>query len=717
MPRFKQLARIQELMGRKGQIRNIGIIAHIDHGKTTLADSLLAGTGLLSSEMAGTARVLDYLQEEQRRKITIKTANISLLYKAAGDAFVVNLVDTPGHVDFTGKVTRALRAIDGVVVVVDAVEEIMAQTEVLTKQALEERVRPVLFINKVDRLITELQLNASQIEKKLTHIVGAFNDLIELHAEAQFKDKWKVSFGAGSVAVGSALHGWGFTAGLAQQHGVRFTDVMAAYKNGAHETLQKNLPAYAAIFDMTVKAVPDPKTAQAYRVEKIWKGDVDSQVGRGMVSCSDASAAVFCVTHVQPDQNGSVVATGRLFSGTIKAEDTLRLVNANEEALAGQVLVYMGAFKEQVERVFAGNVVALSLPGGVKAGETLVEATQTEGVVPFESIRYVSEPVVTVAVEPKNPKDLPVLLEAMDELAVEDPNLKVMVNRETGEYLLSGMGELHVEVALNHLKSQHRALEVEVSSPRVVYREAATRKGASATAKSPNKQNRFTVMVEPLGDSESGLVDQNNDAPQAGDVGWLDAYKNVLVDCTEKLEASKAREFIVGGFEFACGAGPLCGEPLRHAKVSLKNIMLSSSEELSNAVEVMHGVGKAVFASFLTTQPALLEPVYKTVISTPAELAGECTRILNSRRGKIVLFEPKGAVTTLTGYVPVAEAFGLSKELRSVTSGRAFWQSTLDRWEQVPKKLADKLTLELRRRKGLPLEVPAASRFMEEDER
>ena len=182
MPRFKQIPQIQQLMGRKEFIRNIGIIAHIDHGKTTLADSLLAGAGLLSTVMAGQARVLDYLEEEQKRKITIKTANITLLIENEDTPYILNLVDTPGHVDFTGKVTRALRVINGAVVVVDAVEEIMAQTEIVTRQALEERVRPVLFINKVDRLVTELQLNEEQIQKKLNHIIDSFNDLIELYA-------------------------------------------------------------------------------------------------------------------------------------------------------------------------------------------------------------------------------------------------------------------------------------------------------------------------------------------------------------------------------------------------------------------------------------------------------------------------------------------------------------------------------------------------------
>ena len=226
--RFKQIPQIQQLMGDKERIRNIGIIAHIDHGKTTLADSLLAGAGLLSTQMADMARVLDYLVEEQKRKITIKTANITLLYNYAAEPYIINLVDTPGHVDFTGKVTRALRVIDGAVVVVDAVEEIMAQTEILTRQALQERVSPVLFINKIDRLITELQLSEEQIQKKLDHIIGTFNDLIELNAESQFKSQWRISPAMGNVAFGAALYGWGFTFNMAKQQGIKFSDIIKA---------------------------------------------------------------------------------------------------------------------------------------------------------------------------------------------------------------------------------------------------------------------------------------------------------------------------------------------------------------------------------------------------------------------------------------------------------------------------------------------------------
>src|SRR4030042_1881769 len=329
MPRFKQITEILGLMRQKERIRNLGIIAHIDHGKTTLTDSLLAGAGLLSPKMAGTARVLDYLEEEQKRKITIKTANISLLYRS----YLVNLVDTPGHVDFTGKVTRALRAIDGAVVVVDAVEEIMAQTEVVTRQALEERVQPVLFINKVDRLITELQLNAEQVEKKLQHVIDGFNDLVELFGEEQFKEKWKVNPAKGNVAFGSALHGWGFTLTMAQAKAVKFSNIINSYKKLRHEELRGKLPVYEAIFEMAINDLPNPKEAQAYRLEKIWDGHVGSGIGRMISECRDDGPAVMCVTNVQTNADGGTIATGRLFSGTVRKGDRLHLVEAPSETL------------------------------------------------------------------------------------------------------------------------------------------------------------------------------------------------------------------------------------------------------------------------------------------------------------------------------------------------------------------------------------------------
>ncbi len=711
MPRFKHLSEIQQLMSLKEQIRNIGIIAHIDHGKTTLADSLLAGAGLLSPQMAGSARVLDYLEEEQRRKITIKTANISLLFKTNGSSYIINLVDTPGHVDFTGKVTRALRAVDGVVVAVDAVEEVMAQTEILLRQALEQRVRPVLFINKVDRLITELQLTPEQVEKKLSRIIGSFNDLVELYCEEPFKDEWKVDASKGTVAFGSALHGWGFTLERAKKKCMKFADVVKAYKDAGCNQLRKVFPVYDAVFEMAIKYLPNPKQAQSYRVERIWSGARNSRAGKAIAECNDQELTVICVTNVQSISSEKSIVTGRVFSGTVKKGDKLHLVNALQETIVEKVFVSMGSLREEVSWVSAGNIAVLEVTDVLQAGETLVDEEHKAGIVPFEGISYVSEPVLTVTVEPKNPKDIFELLKALHKLTTEDPSLAFSVDKETGEYLLSAMGELHLEVALNQLKTASGGIGVAVSQPRVAYRETATRKGTRAKASSPNRKNRFTLQVEPYTDQSNSLC-----IGESGTVISVDEQRNVLLDCSGSAEKTEGETLsaIIGGFEFACKAGPLCGQPMRHVKVNLVSLQTAKELEQRNSTEIMHGVGKAIFGSFLTAKPVLLEPIYKTVITVPTELAGVCSRIMETRRGKISSFEQKGLQTVIVGSIPVAETFGLSEQMRSSTSGRAIWQNILDSWQRVPLRLSVKTIEEIRKRKGLAAEVPPASRFMEE---
>ena len=359
MPRFRHTERILKLLRNKENIRDIGIIAHIDHGKTTMTDSLLAEAGLLSPKIAGEARALDYLEEEQKRGITIKTANISLLHETEGKSYIINLIDTPGHVDFTGKVTRALRAIDGAVVVVDAVEEVMVQTETVTRQALNERVRPVLFINKIDRLIKELKLSPEETQKKLMRIIRDFNNLIDIYGEPEFKKKWKVDAAKGSVAFGSALHRWGFTIDIAKKKGIMFDDVVKAYRENRYEDLQKIVPLHEAILEMVVNHLPNPIEAAKYRIPKIWKGDIDSEIGKAMMNCDPNGPTVMCITNVQLDPHAGIVSTGRLFSGDIKEGDQVYLVGAKKGYRVQQVSMYMGAFREVVDHLDAGNILSL----------------------------------------------------------------------------------------------------------------------------------------------------------------------------------------------------------------------------------------------------------------------------------------------------------------------------------------------------------------------
>lgn len=734
MPKFRQTHEILKLMSKKEDIRNIGIIAHIDHGKTTMTDSLLAEAGLLSPKIAGEARALDYLEEEQKRGITIKTANISLLHEMEGRPYVINLIDTPGHVDFTGKVTRALRAIDGAVVVVDAVEEVMVQTETVTNQALQDRVKPVLFINKVDRLIKELRLTPDEIQKKFVRIIRDFNNLIDIYGEPGFKEKWKVDPAKESVAFGSALHKWGFTLSMTRKRGIKFSDVVDAYAKGEYEKLPELLPLHTAILDMVVRNMPNPIEAQKYRIPKIWKGEIDSEVGQAMLNCEDNGPTVMCITLAQMDPHAGLVATGRLFSGSIKEGGRIYLVNAKKGYRVQQVSMYMGAFREVVGEITAGNIAALLGLDLARAGETLIDVEHKDGMFPFERIKYVSEPVVTIAIEPKHPRELPRLVDAMNRLSIEDPNLVTTVNKETGEYLLSGMGELHLEIAVKFLKDYGGGIEITTSRPIVVYRESVSGQGVVAMAKSPNKHSRFWVQIEPLDENIIKMIEKGDIAEQMGrkrigtvlkEAGWptgearnvwaLEEHKNMIVDLTKGVQyLREAREMIIAGFRWACESGPLCDEPLRGLKIKLLDVKLHEDPVHRGPAQVMPAVRRAILGSFLTAKPVLLEPIYKIGVSVPAQWVGESSSMITRKRGRILSSEQRGALTTITGYIPVAETFGLSADMRSATSGHAFWQCSFDHWDKAPESVAAEVIKQVRERRGLSSEIPSPKKFIDE---
>ncbi len=735
MPKFRQTSDIVKLMSKKEDIRDIGIIAHIDHGKTTMSDSLLAEAGLLSPKIAGAARALDYLEEEQKRGITIKTANISLLHEADNTSHVVNLIDTPGHVDFTGKVTRALRAIDGVVVVVDAVEEVMVQTETVTRQALNERVKPVLFINKVDRLIKELKLNAEQMQTKLLRIIRDFNNLISIYGEKEHKDQWKVDPTKGTVAFGSALHKWGFTLEMAQQAGIKFSDVVDAYQNGTEEKLGEFVPLHNAILNMAVKNLPNPITAQKYRVPKVWKGEIDSEIGKAMINCDDNGPTVMCLTSAMMDPHAGLVATGRIFSGCVNEGDRVYLVGAKKDYRVQQVSMYMGAFREVVGKIAAGNIAAVLGMDLARAGETLVNIEQKDAMVPFENIQYVSEPVITIAIEPKHPRELPRLIELMDRLAIDDPNLVTKINKETGEYLLSGMGELHLEIAVKFLKEYGGGLELLTSQPLVVYRETASTEGVVAMAKSPNKHSRFWVQVVPLEQNVVDLMEKSALFEAMGnkritetlrnDAGWsaqesknvwaLEEHRNILVDLTKGIQyLRESKETVSSGFRWGVKNGPLSDEPIRGVKVKLLDAKLHEDPVHRGPAQLMPAMKRAVWGSFLTAKPVLSEPIYKIGVSVPQQFVGEVTGLITRKRGRIVSSEQKGPITNITGYLPVSETFGLSAEMRGVTSGHAFWQTQFDHWEKVPESISMEVIAGIRKRRGLPEEIPKANKFIDE---
>ncbi len=728
MPRYKQTQEILKLIGNREQVRNIGIIAHVDHGKTTLTDSLLAASGLLSPTVAGEARALDYLEEEQKRGITIKTANISLLHDYGGKSYVVNLIDTPGHVDFTGKVTRALRAIDGAVVVVDAVEEIMVQTETVTRQALAERVKPILFINKVDRLITELRLGPKDIQKKLARIIDRFNRLIDIFAEEEYKSKWKVRPDLNNVAFGSAKDRWGFTLKQAMEKGMTFNDVLKFYEEGRLEELKELFPVHKAVLDMVIEHIPNPMEAQKYRLPKIWKGDLNSEVGQAMLNCDVDGPVAFMVTNVMVDERAGLVATGRLLSGTLKPGMEVYLINKGTKDRILQVGMYMGPYREVVDYMVAGNIPAVLGLDGVTAGETV---STLPDMVPFESIKYISEPVVTIAIEPKNTRDLPKLINALRKLAIEDPNLKVSINEETGEYLISGMGTLHLEVSIHFL--QDMGIEVVTSPPIVVYRETITKKSPLFPGKSPNKHNKVKLYLEklpeelinlissgeitdrtPRKDLQKILMEYGWSAEEARRVWAIDNERgNILVDMTKGVQyLQESKQMIISAFFDFVKEGALAREPVRGIKAVLVDAEFHEDPAHRTLAQVVPMVHRALLGGELAAEPSLYEPIMKIQVQVPAEFIGAVTSVLAGKRGQVTNIDQREYYAVVNGYIPVSETFDLAQVLRGATQGRAFWQTQFSHWQLVPKAMLKQLVAEIRKRKGLPENPPSYEEFI-----
>ena len=383
----KMVDRVMGIMKKPQSIRNIAICAHIDHGKTTFSDNLLAGAGMMSKDDAGKALKLDFHEDEQERGITIDTAAVSMVHNFENKEYLINLLDTPGHVDFGGDVTRAMRASDGAIVLVDAVESIMPQTETVLRQALRELVKPTLFINKVDRLIKELQLTPEQMQERFLKIITAVNKLIMDIAPKGYGEKWQIKVQEGSVCFGSAFHNWALSIPYMQKKGITFKDVIAAYngQDDKYKELADKAPLHEVVLNMVIEHLPDPVDSQSYRIPRIWHGDLESEDGKSLVSCDSNGPLYFIITKIVIDPQAGEISAGRLFSGTVTKGMNVYLNRMKQHTKIQQIFIYNGAKREIVNNVLSGNFVGVA---GVKAyaGETI---TLDENGTAFEKITHI----------------------------------------------------------------------------------------------------------------------------------------------------------------------------------------------------------------------------------------------------------------------------------------------------------------------------------------
>ncbi len=714
--------KVTRIMKKPEQIRNIAICAHIDHGKTTLTDNLLAGAGMMSEELAGKQLLMDFHEDEQERGITIDTASVSMVHELEGKEYLINLMDTPGHVDFGGDVTRAMRAVDGAVVLSCAVEGIMPQTETVLKQALREKVKPILFINKVDRLIKELQLTPEQMQERFVGVINSVNEFIKSIAPEEYEKRgWQVKVDDGSVCFGSAFHNWALSLDYMKKKGITFKDIIEAYNNNSWEELKKKAPLHEVLLNAIIRHHPNPVQAQEYRIPKIWHGDIESPLGQSLTKCDPNGPLAFVVTKVVVDPQAGEIAAGRLFSGTMKRGMDAYLNIGKAKLRVQQVYIYNGAKKEIVDNVPAGNIIGVAGLKNAYPGETV----SAEEIEPFEKIKHLFEPVVTKAIEALKPSDLPKLIEVLRQIGKEDPSIVIEINEETGEHLVSGMGELHLEVVENRIKSE-KGVEVKTSEPIVVFRETITKAGQEAEGKSPNKHNKFSFKVEPLSDEiyqaikeekihEGKIKKKDMELWKALEEVGMDSKEarkvkeifkgNILVDGTRgEVHIGEVIEMVMDMFEDVMNFGPIAKEPCIKLKVTLTDTKLHEDAIHRGPAQVYPAVREGIRGSFRTGTPLLFEPLQILQFEAPADFMGELSKLISNKRGQLLDMQQEGVHITVKGKLPVAEMFGLSNELRSATNGRGNFYVVDQSFEKVPHELQEKYIREIRERKGLKLE-------------
>lgn len=833
------IEQLRGAMDRPKNVRNMAVIAHVDHGKTTLTDSLLARAGFIAAHQAGDKCAMDTRKDEQEKGITIKSTAVSLLYevdpkilpashqKEESHEYIVNLIDSPGHVDFSSEVTAALRVADGALVVVDSVSGVCVQTETVLRQALGERIKPVLMINKIDRCVFETQLQPEELYQSLRSVVERFNVLIATYSDDTMGDIM-VDPTLCNVAFGSGLHRWGFTLrrfakmyadkfGVSEDkmltklwgnnfynpetkkwyktqeencvrgfnkfvveplykvlHSTKAQDkdelltlvdkigvnLSADEKETEGKTLMRTvmkkwLPVDDALLEMFVVHLPSPVTAQKYRTELLYEGPQDDEAAVAMKSCDSEGPLMLYISKMVPALNkGRFYAFGRVFSGTVSTGQMVRIMGPDYrpgttrdlyvKKIPSTVIMMGSGVSGGIHDVPCGNVVGLSgIDKFLLRSGTISTYEHAHN---MKVMKFSVSPVVRVAVEVKNAADLPKLVEGMKRLAKSDP--LVQCGLEGGQHIVSGAGELHLEICLKDLETEHACVPLKVSQPVVTYRETvSTTSEQICLAKTANKLNRIYMTASPLPDGlvvdiESGKVTATQDAKERTrylvdkyDFDPMHAKKiwcfgpsnsgpNMLVDCTKGVQnLHDIKDVIVAGFQWASEEGILCEESLRGVRFDIHDMKIHGDPSHRGGGQFMPAVRRAMIASMLTAKPRIMEPVYLVEIQVPSTEMGGVYNVLSKRRGHVIdAVQQEGVpLHQIKAYLPVNESFGFTEELRGQTGGQAFPQCVFDHWQYLPgdpldpptESRATTVVNEVRKRKDMNPVIPPLTNFLD----
>jgi elongation factor 2 len=785
-------------------------------------------------QKAGDSLTTETRKDEQERGITIKSTGVTLYYQYSfkdngeKEPILVNLIDSPGHVDFSPEVTAALRVTDGAVVVVDFIEGVRVQTETVLRQALQEKIRPVLMINKADRGIHELQLTGEEMYQKFVKIIENANITISTYQTADMND-CQLDPKAGTVAFGSAYYGWAFTIPqMAKIYAKKFSvpveslveklwgehyydtvnkkwqtnpevegrpplkrafcayimDPIIKLSKALHDRdtevytkllgavgvtitkedkesqgreftrkcFQKWIMVADALLEMIVLHLPSPKEAQVYRCPYLYQGPQDDSCATAIRNCDSNGPLMVYISKMVPGDKGRLFSFGRVFSGTISAGQQVRIMGSNYNAATGvdfyiknvtRIVLMMGRFVEQVPYVPCGNTIGLvGIDQFLTKNGTLSDCVEA---CPIRCMKYSVSPVVRVAVNPKNPADLPKLIEGLKMMVKTDP-LVLVTREESGSHIISGCGELHIEICLHDLVESYAKIEIVTSEPVVSYKETVTGKSSQiCLAKSANKLNRVFCQAEPLpqdlvDEIESGRLGPKEDAKTRSKIlntkfGWdateakrlwvfgpEDIGANILVDQTK---AATYLQETRSGFESAFGwvtkEGALSEEELRGVRMNILDVAIHSDPAHRGSGQIIQMARRSYYGSLLSAQPRMQEPIYIATITCPTNALGGVYSCVAQRRGMVINEEPMTGtpLSVITSYLPIAESFGFIEHLRSLTSGQAFAQCTFDHWEMINQDPYDttskvsKIISKIRERKGMQAEIPVVENYVD----
>ena len=593
--------------------------------------------------------------------------------------------------DLSPNVSRSLRAVDGAIVVVDAVEEIQVQTEAVMRMALQELVKPVLFINKIDRLINELKLSLNEIQNKLEKIIQDFNSLIEIYCPEEFKGDWKINPLKGNVGFGSAIYpNWGFTYNILKNKDINFNSIFNLYKEKKVLELNRLIPLYDTIFTLFVDHLPNPLNAQLYRLKAIKTLELTSEMNQAIKNCDENGPIIINIFNSIQDDYLNKFSIGRIYSGKIKNNSTVFDVNLQEEFKIRKLCLFMGAKKIPVDEIPAGNILAIGGIKKIKIGHTLTNYESKDNISKLKEIKYYSDPVITVSFEPKRPQQLNEMIDYLLQIQDNDPNIDLTINKESGQFLVAGMGMLHLELIGKKLFK--RGIEIIMSDPMIIYREMIQEE-------SPKFESYFdetNKLVLKLGAYEE--IEYSN-------IEYSDNQNNVILNLSNKSIPIKIKEYLLKGFKIGLKSGPLCDEPIMNLKIEIIDLAIDY-KTLELEEKFMLLAKRTLFGAFLLSKPQLYQPIYKIEIETSEENIGNVSNILSKNNARVENIVSQGIFSKLTGFISVKKSIKFSQNLRNLTSGKSIWQMMFSHWEKIAEKKQDILISEIRLKKGRRLEVP-----------